>query len=250
MPVIDDLITYAQHACTDQPVRDVRVGLHWTAVLGERLGLAATQADESCCFAGDIQNAGSLHEMSQLGLIDYLRSSRPLEAGVGMAALNGCLPLDEQRQVELNARDLIVSRGRGRNVALVGHFAFTEAVRSAAGQLWVLELDPTAGDLPAERAPDLLPQADVIGITAVTLLNRTFDNLAGLFPPHALVVMLGPTTPLCPVLFDYGVDVLSGAVVTDAPHVLRLISQCSPLHGPAGLKRMTLARAGKPGEIA
>lgn len=242
MPVIDDLLYYAHSNAKDAQVKDARIGLHWTAVCSRQLGLAATQADESCCFAEDIREGGHLHEMTAFNLADYLYSQRPLEACVGMAALNSVLPLDELPNVEINARDLIIQQGRGKNVVMIGHFAFTEELRKEAGQLWVLELEPTPGDIAAERAVQLLPQAEVIGITATTLLNHTFDDLAPLFSPHALVVMLGPTTPLCHVMFDYGIGVLAGARVSDPEHIIRLISQSSPLHRPAGLQRLTLIR--------
>ena len=242
MKIIDDLLTAARSAGRDYPVQEVLIGLHWTAVESRYLGLAATQADQSCCFAEEIRGAGSLHERSAYELAEFLHASRPLEASLGMAALNSFLPVDEQSAVELNALDLIIQESVGRRAALVGHFQFTEEIRRCAEQLWVLELEPTPGDLPAADAPLYLPQADVIGITASTLLNGTFEELARLFPAQALVVMLGPTTPLSEVLFDYGVDVLAGARVSDPHHILRLISQSSPLHRPAGLQRLTLVR--------
>jgi uncharacterized protein len=242
MSIIDDLLTAAHSASQDYPVQEVLIGLHWTAVQSRYLGLAATQADESCCYAEDIRDAGCLHEKSAYELAEYLRSSRPLEASVGMAALNSFLPVDEQSVVALNARDLLIQKSQGRRAALVGHFQFTEDIRRVAAQLWVLELDPAPGDLPATDASQYLPQADVIGITASTLLNGTFEDLARLVPDETLLVMLGPTTPLSPVLFDYGIDVLAGARVSDQGHILRLIGQSSPLHRPAGLQRLTLVR--------
>lgn len=242
MNLTDDLLQYARDNGSDTTLQDVRIGLHWTAVVSQRVGLAATLPDDTCCVADELRNGGHLHEMTAFALAEYLRSPRPLEASVGMAALNSFLPVNSTASVELNARDLMLARGREKNVALVGHFAFTEELRRAAGQLWVLELEPMPGDVPTEQAPELLPQADVIGVTATTLLNHTFDDLTRLFPPQALVVMLGPSTPLCPVLFDYGVDVLAGSIVTDANHLLHLVSQSSPLHRPTGLQRLTLVR--------
>jgi len=70
-----------------------------------------------------------------------------------------------------------LKRGTGRKVAIVGHFPFTERVRQAAEPCWVVELHPRSGDLPAERAPEVLPQADVVALTGTSLVNHTFDDL-------------------------------------------------------------------------
>ena len=161
---------------------------------------------------------------------------------MGIAALNSFLPVDEQNVVELNARDLLIQKSPGRWAALVGHFQFTEEIRRTAAESWGLELDPSPDDLPASNASRYPSEADVIGITVTTLLNGTFDDLARLFPSCALVVMLGITTPLSRVLFDYGIDVLTGARISNPERILHLISQSSPLHRPKGSQRLTLAR--------
>jgi uncharacterized protein len=172
----------------------------------------------------------------------WVQSPHPLQVSLGMAALNSLLPLNQLEGVELNAKDLILEHGRDKKVALVGHFHFAEELRRTAAQLWVLELNPTTGDLPTTAAPDLLPQAEVIGLTASTLLNGTFDSLSRLFPPQAVVVMLGPTTPLSPVLFDYGVDVLAGSEVVDPVTLFHYIGQGSSLRKVCGLRRLTLVK--------
>ena len=243
MSVIDELRGALAPDLARAPVGEVMIGLYWTAVrVGGQVGLANTWSNASCCFAADLPGAGHWHEQSGGQLAAYLSRAQPVTASLGLAALNALLPVDEARGVELNARDLLLERGRGRAVALVGHFAFTEALRQAARRLWVLELTPAHGDLPATAAPEVLPQADVIGITATTLMNGTFEGLARLFPPQALVVMLGPSTPLSPVLFDYGVQVLAGARVTEPGPVWHAVAQGSALHGHTpGLQRFTLA---------
>jgi len=81
------------------------------------------------------------------------------------------------------------------------------------------------GDLPAEAAPQIIPQADIVAITATTLINRTFDSLLVLCRPDAKVLLLGPSTPLSPILFEHGLDVLSGSVVEDIDAILPLIRQ-------------------------
>jgi uncharacterized protein (DUF4213/DUF364 family) len=44
------------------------------------------------------------------------------------------------------------------------------------------------------------------------------------------------------VLFDYGVTMLGGALVTDPDAALHYIGQASSLHGAPGMKRMTLMK--------
>lgn len=242
MAVIDDLLSGALSGALDFPVHDVLVGLYWTAVCGRRVGLAATPSDTRCCRTNEIGGVGRLHHRSINELVSLLKSTHPLEVSIGMAALNAQIDVNEEDGVELNVRDLLLERGRGKTVVTIGHFPFTDALRQAAARLWVLELEPKDDDQPAEAAPDLIPQADVIGLTASTLLNGTFDALARLFPPGAVVAMLGPSTPLSHVLFDYGVTILGGVVVRDPETAFHYVGQGSTLHGVPGIQRFTMAK--------
>ncbi len=242
MGILDDLLATVDSELLDVQVRDLRVGLYWTAVLSRHLGLAATPTDTACCWADDIEDTGKLHLQTVGELLPLLRSSHPLEVSIGMAALNSALEFPEEAAHEIHGRDLLMERGRGKTVVTVGHFPFTDMLRTVARQLWVLELTPYDGDVSSDRAAELIPQADVIGLTASTLLNNTFDELAKLFPPNALVVMLGPSTPLHPVLFDYGVDILGGSRASDPETVFRFVTQGSALHKVPVLRRITLAK--------
>jgi uncharacterized protein (DUF4213/DUF364 family) len=240
--VIDDLLFSICSDSPDVPVKGVWVGLRWTAVHSLSLGLAANLLATDSHKSEAVSNAGLLQELSAYELAAYLRSENWLDVIVGMAALNSLVVVDERRAFESNARELLLRRGRDKKVALVGHFSFTEELRQVAARLWVLELRPGPGDYPAQAAPELLPQAEVIALTATTLMNGTFDGLSGLFPPEALVVMLGPSTPLSRVLFDYGVDVLSGTQVVDPATTLRYIGQGGSLRRVPGIRRLNIAR--------
>jgi hypothetical protein len=154
-----------------------------------------------------------------------LRSERILEASIGMAAFNALLQPDEAGMTEANAEEEILARGTGRRVAIVGHFPFVDRVRGVAADCWVLERDPAPGDLPASEAAEVLPRADVIALTGTSLLNHTFDDLLGLCRPESFVLLLGPSTPLSPLLLQAGVDALSGTIVDDAERVLRSVGQ-------------------------
>jgi uncharacterized protein (DUF4213/DUF364 family) len=156
---------------------------------------------------------------------ELAHSASPMEAAVGIAAINALLPRYEERWTDLNAEEVLVQYGRGKHVALVGHFPFIPRLRQEVGTLWVLEQEPRGEDLPANFAARVLPQADVIALTGTTLINHTFEELMALRRPEAVVLVLGPSTPLSPLLFEHGVHFLSGAVVEDVEAALRAVSQ-------------------------
>jgi uncharacterized protein (DUF4213/DUF364 family) len=237
-------------------VREVRIGAFWTAVVLEdgRCGLASALRDNDhhpSTGSGHrhgqdpVREAGHLHQHSAWELVELARSDSLLEASVGLAAINALLDVDEEACVELNAEQVILEQGTGKDVVVVGHFPFIPRVREAARQLWVLEKRPGEGDLPAEAASKLIPQADVVAITGTSLINRTFEELIGLCRPEAFVLVLGPTTPLSSVLFDYGANVISGTLVTDPETVLRYISQGASfrqIKRSGGVKLLTMTR--------
>lgn len=213
----------------DVSVRQVLVGAFWTAVVLDtdppRCGLASTLRGETHEAGPPVVHAGHLLEHSGRELAAWLRSSSTLEASIGMAAFNALLEVDEATCTEVNAERIILERGTGRRVAIVGHFPFVDRVRRAAGECWVVELHPRPGDVSAERAGEVLPQADVVALTGTSLINHTFDGLIHLCRPDAFVILLGPSAPLSPVLFEAGVDGVSGTLVTDPERVLRSVAQ-------------------------
>jgi uncharacterized protein (DUF4213/DUF364 family) len=142
-----------------------------------------------------------------------------------MAALNALLDVDQAAYTEINAEEVILAKGTGRRVAIVGHFPFAERVRRAASECWVVELNPRPGDVPADQACEVIPQADVVALTGTSLINHTFEDLVRLCRPDTFVLLLGPSAPLSPVVFGWGVDGLSGTLVVDPYRVLRSVGQ-------------------------
>ncbi|TET95200.1 MAG: hypothetical protein E3J29_07265, partial [Dehalococcoidia bacterium] len=213
------------------------------AVWSRGCGLASTtglgEHEHGATFVPD---AGSLAGRSAIELARLAYSDRPLEAGIGLAAINSLLEVDEARCVELNAGDLLVERGRDKKVALIGHFPFVPALRQAAARLWVLELRPQRGDARAEEAESIVPEADIVAITGSAFINHTLEGLLGLCRADSFVVVLGPTTPLSPVLFDYGVDVVSGTRVVEPELALRCLSEGATFRQIRGTRRLTMER--------
>jgi len=230
----------------DTPVRQVLVGVFWTAVVVEgdppRCGLASTLHAETHDGGPPVRRPGRLCEHSGRELAEWLRSPRIPEASIGMAAYNALLEVDEAVCTEVNAEDVIVRRGVGQRVAIVGHFPFVERVRQKADACWVLELRPRPGDLSASQAAEVLPQADVVALTGTTLLNHTFDELIALCRPGAFVILLGASAPLSPVLLQRGVDAIAGTRVVDVPAVLGAVGEGATFRQIPGKRLLTMMR--------
>lgn len=85
------------------------------------------------------------------------------------------------------------------------------------------ELDHYA---PPEDAHLYIPDADLVVITGVTVLNDTLPDLLQLVKPGAQVVVTGPTASMLPdVFFTHGVTMMGGVLVTKPDEVLDCISE-------------------------
>jgi hypothetical protein len=225
------------------PTREVRLGVFHTAVVTRRCGLAASMPRDALRQAAPlVREPGFLTDRPTEELARLAGSDSLLEAAVGMATINSLLEVDPDACAERNAAELILQKGEGRNVAVVGHFPFLPRVREKAQQLWVIEKNPQAGDFPEAAAEALIPQADVVGITGTALTNHTLEHLLALCNPRAYVVLLGDTAPLSSVLFEYGVDAVCGTVVVDTEQALRCVSQGATFRQIKGTQRLCLQK--------
>ncbi len=243
MKIFDDLLATLD---TGAEVRDIRQGLFHTAVLTRHCGLASTLPRDSLKqkppHTSLVVESGFLMEKSAGELAALARSESLAEAAIGMATINSLLEIDEEKCLKLNAGDLIAEKGAGKRIAIVGHFPFITGLREIAGELWVVEKNPQEGDYSEEEARRLVPQADVVGITGTSLTNHTFESIMGFCRPEAYVVVLGDSAPLSPVLFDHGVDAVSGTRVVDSELALRCVSQGATFRQIKGKRLLTMLR--------
>ncbi|HEY5983436.1 MAG TPA: DUF364 domain-containing protein [Anaerolineales bacterium] len=241
MSILDNVL--ATLPVGTDPVRNVLVGLHWTVVCSRHCGMAASLTSDGIPRGAQVPDVDRLYEQTARDLAELARSSDLFEASIGVAAINSLLDVDETKGREINAADVLAARGAGKSVALVGRFPFIERLRPAVGKLWVIELRPSEGEYPAESAADLLPRADVIAITGSAFVNHTLDGLLRLCKGKPVVMVLGPSTPLSPVLFDHGATIISGTRVVDEAAVLRAVSEGASFRELHGTRRLTFTRA-------
>jgi uncharacterized protein (DUF4213/DUF364 family) len=241
MTLLNDLLATIPQ---DADVRTVLVGAHWTVVCSRHCGLASTILGDKPHGHEKVRQVGQLHQKSARELAEFARSDIPLEASIGVAAINSLIEMDERQAVQVNAGDVLVDRGAGKNVALVGHFPFIPKLRQAARQLWVIEQHPAKGEFPAKSAEELIPQADIVAITGSALINHTLDGLLALCPKNVLVMVLGPSTPLSRVLFEHGATMISGTRVINEEAVLRTVAQGAHFPQVEGVRLLTVAKPG------
>jgi uncharacterized protein (DUF4213/DUF364 family) len=240
MKIIEDILSTLDH---EVPVVDVRQGTFQTAVLTRNCGLATTpHGVGSHHNTNPVKDAGLLMDKDTLTLARMALSPCHQEAAIGMAAINSLIAIEEKRCTEINAAAILAEKGQGKKVAVVGHFPFVNQIYEIAKKLWIIEKHPQEGDFDESHTDKLLPQADVVAITGTTFVNHTLEYLLGSCNPKAYVIILGGTTPMSTVLFDYGINAISGAKVTDPETVLRYISQGATFRQLKGVKRLTMYR--------
>lgn len=238
MKIIDNLLSSLNYS---YQVKDIRQGPFQTAVTTHNCGLASTPHDSDPHHDHTpVNEAGLLHEKDARSLATLAKSSSQVEAAIGMATINSLLEVNERYCTEQNAADLLMRNGEGKKIAIIGHFPFVPKLRETAKELWVIEKNPREGDHPESEARNLIHQADVVGITGTAFINHTIERLLLMCKPQTYIVILGGTAPLSPVLFDYGINAISGTVVVDAEKVLRSISQGATFRQLSGIKLLTM----------
>jgi len=229
----------------DYKVSDIRTCVYWTSVTSLHCGLASTMAASILPSEGhQVECAGHLLPTGAKALAKLSLSSHILEASIGIATINSMMSIDESLCIDLNAGAEIRAQGVGKRIAIIGHFPFVKGLRAEAKELWVFELPGRGhpGDFIGDEMETLLPRAEVVAITSTTLINHTLGGILDLIAPDAYKMMLGPSTPLSPVLFNCGFDTLSGSIVIDRDQVLDCISQGANFRQVRGVRKVTIRR--------
>ena len=225
----------------DIPVREVILGVFSTLVKTEAgCGIATTlnygSPHQRIKDSGHLERF-SLRELAELALSDNL-----LAASVGVAAINSTYPLRDSRYRQINASEIIAEKGRGKALGIIGHFPFLERMADRFGQVYIFEKRPRPGDLGEKDIPAYLPLVDVAAITGTAITNHTFEEILKWTPAKAYKVVLGPSTPLTPLLFEVGIDAVAGSVVRDYELIRPQVLQATPSRHLKGLEYVTMFR--------
>jgi uncharacterized protein len=200
-------------------VDGITVGLSWTVVsAGNYCGTAMTVREQDELI--DISETRRGQPLRYLASLS--KSWNFTEASIGVAAINAYYNNREtwkqsnsSKQTPWkiigseNAFEGYALEAKGKKAAVVGHFRHLEQYLTEAKSVSVLERKPIPGDYPDSACEYILPDQDLVFITGSTIVNKTLPRLLEL-SEKARVILVGPSTPMTPILFKYGVDELSG----------------------------------------
>jgi len=197
----------------------VIVGLNWTLVVGAQgAGLAHTP-ERGTAGCRSLPRPGSYTGQPLARLAGLWPSDNVFERAIAVAAVNAHWNRHDLGGSAENGLDLV--ENRGEHTVVIGRFP---GLADRLPGIAVVERAPRPGEYPVEALPDLLPRAECVAVTSSSIVN---GSLAGILElcPQAFVVLIGPSTPLSPALFDFGVDALSGFVARDADKLALAVSE-------------------------
>ena len=198
-------------------------GARWTRVLNSAGGVGSAWTMRGVsrpALSTDLPDAGRpVRDVAAL-----VRSWNLAEASVGLAAINSWYSRPEVAAEHgfvptgagLTWREVFdpyADAVEGRTVAIVGHFPFARRALWRAADLQTLERTPEPGDYPDTACEYLLPEADYVFISSSSFVNKTAPRLLDLaVGGGAHTVLVGPSTPMHPLLLDLGVDTVTGYI--------------------------------------
>lgn len=226
--IYDDLIDKMPE---DLRVIDCLVGLHWTLVRSE-WGTGAAMTIKGGLTGEKLDN---ITGMPLKRLAAYIKSWDLVQASLGQAAINSVLntpghfhqltgnSVEEVDSEAANGFKQFLPEITGKKVAVIGHFPGIESL-AAICRLSIIERVPQEGDYPDPASEFLLPAQDYVFLSGTTFINKTLPRLIEL-SRNAKTILVGPSVPMSPVLFDYGVEAIAGMVVVDEALSWRVIKE-------------------------
>lgn len=234
-------------------IERVVVGLFFTGVKlsSGHVGACATPAKaaahaaghSTCCEGAPnvASRPGQMRGTSAAALVREVAGANAIGRAIGIATINALAELCWERRPPPDAAleagiDAFDAAGiePGAMVVLVGAFVqFLRELKRRRQPYLVLEQNPALLKpeempfyRPAEKASSVVPLADVLVITGMTLLNDTLDTLLVAVRPDACKVIVGPTVGLMPdAFFRRGCDILGCIRVTRGDEFLDTLAE-------------------------
>jgi hypothetical protein len=220
-----DCMSGAAHGVS---VAQVIIGIGYTAVSTSNghVGIAATDISVANRYTGD-RTVADFESRPAVDLLACILTDDPVQRSMALALINAlnrpaalALAEDPANRIMFDRFGILA----GAKVAMVGYFPplvrFLEAQKIP---LTVIDDGRGIGDK-TDFYQKLQTWADVLLLTATSLLNNTTEAILAHAGSRLKTVMLGPSTPMLPDVFHgLPVHMLAGSAITDGPGTLKII---------------------------
>jgi uncharacterized protein len=230
--ILHRLYDRVESSAKNRLIADLRVGLSYVGVKldNNAAGLAAVLPDMTIRGCTVLAAAGSYAGSPATDGLKYLLGDKnALHRAIALATANALIGASfDKVKTENREATTYLNLQPGEKVAMVGLFApLTARIRATGAILTVIEKNPDRLEiLSPEEKQQALRQCDVAIITATTLLNGTFEETIDALGAPRAVALLGPSTPLAPLIFrDTPVTHLGGVAVADPRRMLQIVSE-------------------------
>jgi uncharacterized protein len=209
-------------------IRDVRIGLSYTAVQLEDLSVGVAMTFHHDIPQGCLSMGQPLKGSLAADIIEKAESDNLLERTLAIAAMNAVTNHNSEKLVHGDSLELLKA-GKDDVVGMVGFFGpLVSVLKNEVKALHIFEKSVGKSEnLHTENEIEsLMPQCSVAIITSTSLINRTFEKVVKAASGCHKIALVGASTPLVNEIFaDYGVSLLSGLVIRETDEVLRVISE-------------------------
>lgn len=154
MPILQEIL---ENLPGDAPITEVRRGIHSTAVVSRFCGLSSTMFRDACHEREGAEPEKPFTEMTARELARYAFSDDVSKASLGLAAINSLIEIRAEECMDIDGLKLVREIGVGKNISVIGHFPFLEALGEVARNLWIIEKHPLPGDLRNRAAGSIYP---------------------------------------------------------------------------------------------
>lgn len=199
-----------------------------------------------CCpsSARAMPLAGKLRGRSLRSYLEEIFSDNVLKRTLGIAALNAVSMLVQERRIQrgderctvihnTDAFDELDVKRYPKTVVIGALVPMLKKLIAAGSDFRVLEQDSRTLKerempyyAPSDQAGLYVPDADLLVITGVTILNDTLPGLLEMAKPGAEILVTGPTASMIPdAFFKRGVTMTGGIQVTRPDELLDIISE-------------------------
>ena len=224
LKLVESVSAAADRVTVDQ----VTIGLGYTAVTTSdgSIGIAATGVAMDGCCAGKFDIV-DFEDRPATDLLQLIMDPDPMGRTMALALINA-----------LNHRQALAMPEDPGNAMLFDHLG----IRSGARVAMVGYFPPLVRLLKKEKVPlsiiddakglgdkktfyhQLEGWADVLLITATSIINNSTETILSHAGPDVKTVLLGPTTPMVPEAFDHlPIHMLAGTAITDRAGTLKIV---------------------------